>query len=198
MHVLAPINILYLGPCRLGPISGSYPNGFASFPDTAHSGITESGQITSTRYHYHRFCFDVMGWFWVVSNKALSKGDSRQIINRGFQVDATHPMEISARNNDKNGLTECLGLLFITFTANHAKTPGLQFIYHWKRSEKGSSIFLDYHTLSDASQKEPMQAMEESYGPVLLRNWVEVRTLILVLERSQIVHWMQGGRAFLP
>ena len=170
--------------------STSYPNGFASLPDTVRSRVTASGQITGTCPHYHRFLFDILG------NKALSKGDSRQIINRGFQVDASHPMGISTRNNNQDGLTECIdshdmvrGLaaaqeyilfdLFITFTANHSKTPGLQFLHHWKRSEKWGSHFRDYHTMPNTDRQELRHAMEEASGPVLLRNWVEVRTFIL-------------------
>ena len=48
-----------------------------------------------------------IGFAWSSGNKADSKGDSRQI-NCGFQVDVAHPMGISARNNSKNGLTECI------------------------------------------------------------------------------------------
>ena len=41
--------------------STSYPNGFASLPDTVRSRVTASGQITGTCPHYHRFLFDILG-----------------------------------------------------------------------------------------------------------------------------------------
>ena len=69
--------------------------------------------------------------------------------------------------------------LFITFTANHSRTPGLQFLHHWKRSEKWGKYFNDYSNFPEYNKIELQKAMEEASGIILLRNWIEIRTLIL-------------------
>ena len=165
-------------------------NGFASIFDIIRSRITTTGSLTSTDPHYLRFEYDVMG------NIALSKGDSRQILNRGFQVDVNNPTGLAARNSDETNLTECVDSFkmvhgiaasqeyikwdwFITFTNNNSQTPGVQFFQHWKRSEAWSSQIPDYDHFSPNEQEECKQAMEECSGPTILRNWVEVRTLVL-------------------
>ena len=167
-----------------------HPQGFAHLADISRTRLTTSGSLTMTDAHYHKFWFDVM------SNKALSMGDSRQIIERGFQVDSSSNIGLSVRNKNNSGLTESVdslemvrGLaasqqyikwdLFLTATNNQALTPGMVFLHQWKKSDKWTSQFPGFADMSIFEQNEIRQAMEEASGPILLRNWVEVRTLIL-------------------
>ncbi len=165
-------------------------HGFAQTVDTIRSRLTASGSLTSTCPHYCKHLFDVM------SNMALSKGDSRQIINRGFQVDANSPLGLRSRNSEHSTLTECVdsqemvrGLSasqkyirwgwFITFTQNQSETPGLNFIHHWKRLGLWKRHFPGYYELSPLDQQEIDRGVEEASGFLIFRNWVEVRTLVL-------------------
>ena len=83
-------------------------------------------------------------------------------------------MDIAIRNNNQDDLTECIdshnmvrGLaaaqehirfdLFITVTTNHPKTPGLQYLYHWKKSESWKKHFCDYDYLPEADCQELCQ-----------------------------------------
>ena len=166
-------------------------HGFASLPNIVRSRLTASGSLTSSDKHYQFHLFDVL------SNKALSNGDSRQVINRGFQVDATKPIGLSVRNSNESGMTECVdshkmvrGLAaaqeyhkfsyFITLTCNHSKTPGVSFLDLWKRSDEWKSSFPNWNSMHPGDKEELRTAMDEASGPILLRNWVEVRTLFLL------------------
>jgi len=64
--------------------------------------------------------------------------------------------------------------LFLTVTNNQALTPGMAFLHQWKKSDKWTSQFSDFASMSIFEQNEIRQAMEEASGPILLQNWVEV------------------------
>ena len=113
---------------------------------------TAAGCLTSTDKFYIAFLFDLL------SNISLARGDSRQFINRGFQVDSTKPIGISSRRQGESGMTSCVdshkmvrGLaasqmyhnwpFFLTFTLNQNQTPGVQFFYKWKRGEEWTDVF---------------------------------------------------------
>ena len=159
----------------------SHPNGFAKIYDVVRTRITTPSSLTSTCPHYLRFQYDIL------ANIALSKGDSRQIINRGFQVDVNSPVGLSVRNNNQSALTESVdsydmvrGLAasqeytnwdwFITFTCNHSKTPGVNFLHEWKKSEEWASQLDRYHTMPQFMKEEYKYAMEEASGPTILCN----------------------------
>ena len=168
-----------------------HTNGFTSVLDTTRSRITASGSITSTDPHYQRFGFDIMG------NIMLSKGDSRQIMQRGFSIEDSD-IGLCARggSDPSGGLTEMVdsqkmvrGLaasqkfikyeLFITVTPNQRKTPGLSHITAHKRSLKWTKHFPDFHRLPLHEQNELIWAMEEASGLVILRQWLECRRFFL-------------------
>ena len=165
-------------------------HGFASLPDTIRSRISTSGSLMSTDKNYHFYSHDVL------ANKALAHGDSRQVISRGFQVDASKPIGLSVRNSNTTGLTECVdshkmvrGLAasqeyheyhkFTTITANHSQSPGLKPIHEWKVKEGWSDMFPNWKTMNCFDKIEIKMGIEEQSGPILLRVWLEIRALFL-------------------
>ena len=165
-------------------------HGFASLPDTIRSRISTSGSLMSTDKNYHFYSHDVL------ANKALAHGDSRQVISRGFQVDASKPLGLSVRNSNTTGLTECVdshkmvrGLAasqeyheyhkFTTITANHSQSPGLKPIHEWKVKEGWSDMFPNWKTMNCFDKIEIKMGIEEQSGPILLRVWLEIRALFL-------------------
>ena len=66
-----------------------HPNGFATLVDMIQTRLISSGSLTSTCDHYQHFQYDVL------CNVSLSYGDSRQILNRGFQVDPESKIGLS-------------------------------------------------------------------------------------------------------
>ena len=68
---------------------------------------------------------------------------------------------------------------FITFICNHSKNPEVNFLHKWKKSEEWASQLDRYHTMPQFMKEEYKYAMEEASGPTVLRNWIEVRTLVL-------------------
>ena len=57
---------------------------------------------TSRDIGYLKHCFDV------ICNKILSKGDLRQILKHGFQVDPDSPMGMSIQGNKDDGLADSM------------------------------------------------------------------------------------------
>ena len=168
----------------------TFVNGFAPLYDINRSRLTASGSLTSTCPHYLRFVHDVF------TNKALSTAHSSQVLERGFQVDTSNNIGLSIRNSSQNGLTENVDsydmvrglsasqeyvkfMWFITFTCNHSETPGVQFLHHWKKSGNWKCFFPGFDYKSEIDKAEITRAIDEASGPIFLRNWVEVRTLIL-------------------
>ena len=52
-------------------------------------------------------------------------------------------------------------------------------LHHWKRSGLWKSHFSGFDSILDIDRDELTRALEEASGPVILRNWVEVRALVL-------------------
>ena len=126
----------------------AHVHGFAKIQDITRTRLTTLNSLSSTCPHYLRFQYDIL------SNIALSNGNSRDIINRGFQVDAKSPTGLVVRNKGQSTLSESVdsrdmvrGLSasqewikwdwFITFTGNHSMTPGLSFLHQWKNLNNG-------------------------------------------------------------
>lgn len=146
--------------------------------------------LTQTCKFYHRHRHDVQG------NAALSKGDSRQINEQGFRVDTKSPTGLSVDGDTDGSLKESvdsqfmvLGLsasqefhkwdYFGTATPNQSETPGLKHITDFKRSEKWFERIRDSRTLNEDDMKYFCRAMEDASGPVLLRNWIQTRSIFL-------------------
>ncbi len=177
-----------------------YTYGFAPLADMFASRIAALGSLTGTCTHYHRFLYDVMG------NVMLSTGDSRQILNRGFQIDPGTNMGLSVRNQGSSSLSEVIDSVkmvralgasqkyhhqtfFFTITANQSRTPGLQHITEHKRSEDWTSSLPEWSECFRRERQEIKMAMEEASAVPLLRNWLEVRRLFIkhLLEKCSFI-----------
>ena len=78
-----------------------YPSyGFASTPDLIHSRCIASGSMPSTCQDYIKHSFNKM------MNMSLWKGNARQIMSQGFQLNSSLPTGLIARNNNNSRLTE--------------------------------------------------------------------------------------------
>lgn len=186
-------NLAILGAIPIWAIgTPTAKHGFASSPDLIRSRTTASGSLTSVNHTYIKHGFDIL------MNMSLGKGDSRQIISRGFQVDPDSKIGLlKARNDTQSRLTESVdsqtlvrGLsasqefikwdLFETFTSNHSLTPGVCFLHDWKQHGEGhNAMYPGYDKLTVYEQSEVRQAIEEASCGLMLRNWAAVRKAYL-------------------
>ena len=65
-----------------------------------------------------------------------------------------------------------------------------------EKSEQWTHHYPDYAALDPREQAELKYAMEEASGPVLLRNWIEVRTLVLQWFKEQLTFLGACGAIF--
>ena len=168
----------------------THTNGFASFKDMLRSRLTASGSLTSSDPHYMRFMYDLC------ANHALNHDDSRQIMKRGFQVDTSTKIGLSSRGKNESGLSECIdsqemvrGLVasqewitydyFITFTCNHSQSPGISYLHQWKQNINWADHYPNFNDIPSYEQSEIKRSFDESSGPIILRNWIEIRKIFL-------------------
>jgi hypothetical protein len=139
-----------------------HPFGLASIQDIARTRLISSSSLSSTCVHYLKFLFDVM------SNKALSKGDSRQILSRDFQVDPKDPIGFNVRPGN-SCMTDSIDTmqmtrnllasqryfhydLFITTTCCQKDMPGTSHFHNWKSSSEWTHSIKDFDSYSEFEQ----------------------------------------------
>jgi hypothetical protein len=69
--------------------------------------------------------------------------------------------------------------LFLTFTCNQSKHPGIRHLFDWKKSEGWTKQFPDWKYLSAAEREEVSKSFEMAYMSIVSRSWMEVRKLLL-------------------
>lgn len=68
---------------------------------------------------------------------------------------------------------------FLTFTCNQKMHFGVCNIKNWIDGREWTKNIPEWHTFSALEEKEFVNAMNQAAGPLLNRNWLEVRTYFL-------------------
>ena len=168
-----------------------HPFGLASIKDISIMRAISASSTSSNNTHYIKFLWDIL------CNKALSTGDSRQILNRGFQVDSNSALGFSVRNREQSCMTDSVDSVrivrslamsqkfikwnvFFTCTCCHRDTPGVCHLHRWKRERAWTHFIPSYYeTMSSSEQREIDRCFEEVYCSAAFRNWMETRGMFL-------------------
>jgi len=187
----------------------AHPHGFLSKLQHAQMLITHGSSSTGSCSATAFFLYDVL------ANAALSHTDSRIIARNGFEVCTESPNGIDAVDKEQSNITDsvdshqaALNLaatveyedlhLFLTFTCNQSKHPGISHLHRWKQSKLWTKHVPGYNAMNSQGRREVDLAMEQYYGFVVARNWFEVkkywlqyitRSLNSVLNRVAYVFW---------
>ena len=181
--------ILVVRPCSL--LTGEESlHGFSAIPDEIRSIVTDVSFDTSTNPSYISFTYDVL------TNFSMNRKDSRIILNRGLTVDNESKNGYGVRCKNDSSLFESVDNkqmvrnlcasskkhhmdLFLTFTCNPKKHFGVKCIKLWFDSGDWKFNYPGFFQLTDFEQDEICRAVEQSSGGLILRNWMETRTLFL-------------------
>ena len=160
--------------------------GFASPLDQSRLFLTNQSSSTSSDSHLTYFNYDVQ------CNAAMSNIDSRIISRHGFKANPLSPHGLDVRDSNMSDLGESMDShqaaldlagtkpfvdfdLFLTFTCNQAKHPGISHLHKWKTSRAWANSVPCYIDLLSLERKEVHRAFETAYGSIVSRCWFEVR-----------------------
>lgn len=163
--------------------------GFASLKDHIQTRLTIPFTSTSTNPTYVSFMFDSL------SNLLMNMEDSRIIINRGLTFDGSDiGLKVKSRSDtcmhdsiDSKQVVKNLCAsqkyhpmtFFLTFTCNQSMHFGIRHIKNWIDSNKWHIHFKGYDYLNFSEQEEIKNSMSQAAAPLLLRNWMEVRKILI-------------------
>ena len=177
----------------------SRSDGFASLLAIARNLTTHASSSTATDDNFISHLYDIQG------NVTCAGVDSRLALRSGFRVCNSSSSGLKVGEGDDSQLTESLdsnqgamnlaavsvehGLdLFLTYTCNQAKHPGICHLYQWKESKVWANNFvfqytdtkeneIGYNHLPPTMKNDLNKSMEMAYTHVLTRCWLEVRKL---------------------
>ena len=166
------------------------PFGLESFVKMNCTRVTSYGSLSSSNVHYIKFLHDVM------CNKALCHTHSRDVTERGFVVDTKSSTGLSVRNKGESILSDSIDShqmvrslsasqeyikydLFLTFTCCQKDHPGTCNLFQWKSSKEWAYSIPEYESMSEIEHTEFDNSMEELYGLISFRNWMESWQLML-------------------
>ena len=168
----------------------SNPYGLESFVKMNRSRVTNYGCLTSSCVNYIKYLHDIM------SNKELCHSDSRDVTERGFVVDTKSPTGLSIRNKGESSMSESIDShkmvrslcasqeyikydLFLTFTCAQKDHPATSNLFQWKSSKEWLHSISGSQFFSEIEREELANSIEELYGLISFRNWMESRQLML-------------------
>lgn len=184
---MVPGNFSYAGAIPAALLSektSSY--GIASIKEHVQNRLTVPFSTASTDPGYIAFCYDML------SNLTMSYNDSRIVLNRGFTVDQGSSTGLGVRCKKDSSLFDSVDSkqmvknlsasqkyhsmdFFLTFTCNMKKHFGVSFLKNWIDGVEWENYYPDFHDLDDVEKNEIRQAVQQAAGPLILRNWLEVR-----------------------
>ena len=162
---------------------------FALPKEMYRSRLTSPGSKTSTNPSYISHSFDV------ISNLQLSHSDSRLILNRGFVVSANES-GLSLNNRSDDRLYDSVDskkmvrnlcssqkyheqTFFLTYTCNQKKHPGISKLKNYIDNGEFENKIPNWYSFSEDEREEYKASLNQSIGGLILRNWMEVRTIFI-------------------
>ena len=171
--------------------------GIASMADHAKTRLKSIGSTNSTDPRYLTFLFDS------IANGAIEGQDTRVVLSRGFE-ESMGPAGMRIRNKDDDLYSDTIDNrqcvhdlcaserddpadLFVTLTCNQREHFGIRKI---KRYIDDGDALINYKkylkktfpnepTLSVKSQKEVQRSFQEASRTLTVRNWMEIRLILL-------------------
>ena len=163
--------------------------GFASIKNHINIRITNQCCSSSTNPSYISFLYDIL------SNLLLNSVDSRLIISRGLTCEDGN-IGIRVKSSKDTNLHDSIDSkqmvknlcasqkyipmhFFLTFTVNQSEHFGIKHIKRWIDNLEWVSQFKDYVNLTPTGKQNIKKSMDLAGAPILLRNWMETRTLLI-------------------
>ena len=69
--------------------------------------------------------------------------------------------------------------MFLTFTCGQKDFPGTRNLFQWKSSKEWLSSITNYSSMSNFEHTEFAKSIEDLYGLISFRNWMESRQSLL-------------------
>ena len=151
--------------------------------------VSSVSSATSTNQRYIPFCWDIM------ANLALNRHDTRLVLNRGFQVaDTSSGLSVNGKNSsslhdsiDSKKMVRNLCTSqkykrfteFLTLTCNMKQHFGVKKIKNWIDDTEWQKYYPGFFNLTITEKNEVGDALTQAAAPLLLRNWMEVRVILL-------------------
>ena len=173
----------------LGQKTTSVRNNIASMADHARVRLKTASSTSSTSYQYLCYMFDCL------ANTTLVGHDSRIILNRGFsssrgstglrvknEADDFYTDSIDNRQVVHNLCASEKDLpmtLFLTLSCNQRDHFGVRNIKRWLDSGLAEQSFPGFDTMNALLQDDIKKCLCEAGKTLLLRNWLEVRQILL-------------------
>ena len=165
------------------------PYGFASIKDHARCRLTLPGTQTSTNHRYISVLYDIQ------ANLTMTRQDSIIILNRGL-VEASTDTGLRVRGSNETNITDCIDSnqmvknlcasqkyhkmdFFLTFTCNQSTHFGVKAIKNWIDDCMWNKYFHGYQNLTSQENNEIKGALDQAASGLLLRNWMEVRKILI-------------------
>ena len=181
-------SILGALPCSLLSSSSSV-YGFASIKNHINVRLTSQFSSSSTNPTYISFQYDML------SNLLLNSVDSRLIIARGLTcTDGNVGLKLKSSKEtslhdsiDSKQIVKNLCAsqkylpmhFFLTFTVNQSDHFGVKNIKQWIDDKEWLEKFTRNGELTEQNIKMLKKSIEQAAAPLLLRNWMETRTILL-------------------
>ena len=129
-------------------------------------------------------------------NLTCNKSDTRLILNRGLTVDTNAASGLGVRCKNDTSLFNSIDSkqmvknlsasqkhhkmdFFLTFTCNQKSHFGLAPIKNWIDSDKWEEHYPNFVNLTDDERNQIRISINQSAGPIILRNWLETRELFV-------------------
>lgn len=177
--------------CLLAQPSTVGKYGVASLRDHNRSRITCVDSLAGTDPRYLSFMFDAM------ANIALNSRHSRVVLNRGF-VESEGPSGLAANDPESSTLISDFidsrrtvrnlsaterdypFTLFVTITCNQMQQFGVRlYTRQLKNQEQWAKGYYNSDKLSEEELCELDKQLNEAVSSLILRNWLEVRKMII-------------------
>ena len=191
--------------------------GVASMADHAKARLKSVSNCASTNPRYLTFLFDSL------ANGALEGQDTRVVLSRGFE-ESMGPAGMRIRNkgddlySDTIDNRQCVhdltaserdkpSDLFVTMTCNQREHFGIKSIKRYVDDGEAVNNYIRYHKeqfplekpLSGDAKKEVQKAFQEASIALTVRNWMEVRKIIMryILKSPELPMGSQVEKLFV-
>lgn len=172
--------------CYRGSIT--HPDGFSSLIERGRNLLTHASSSTATDDKHTGYTYDTF------TNIASIGLDSREIERSDFSPKCDTRSGLGLGDRDESTLVESMDTgkemmnlaaasqkhemdLFLTWTCNQSKHPGIRQLYNWKEGKKWIDMITDSTHMSDLEINDIRKSMDMAYSHVLSRTWLEVREL---------------------